>query len=460
MSSVAMEVGRPILAGEPPERSRNWFQRIADRRRDPFAGIPRGARERPLFRQRSVTGRLVWLNDPAAIKHVLVDKVANYPKTELERRFFVAVFGDGLLSSDGETWRAHRKIMAPAFDPRSVASYAPTMAREAEAFRTRWDGLAEGASLDIAADMTGLTLKIIAQTMFSTDSEELAALIDGAVRRAQAALDVNLLDLVPMIGGLRFRARERTMRRIFSGLDETLDQLIAAREASPEGAPADLLTRLIAAKDADTGARMTAKEVRDQVVTIFLAGHETTAAAMTWVWYLLSQHPAQAARLHAELDDVLGGRTPSADDVARLPYARRVVEETMRLYPPAPGVMNRQAAAADVIEGQPIRLGEVMVISSWLTHRNPKFWPDPERFDPERFLTARSAGRPRYAYLPFGAGPHVCIGAALSMTETILILATLAQYYRLDLAAGETVELQQIVTLRPRGGLKMVLSRR
>jgi cytochrome P450 len=456
MSLAAIEVERPVLAGERRSRPSGWLQR----RREPFAGIPAQAYERPFHRQRTPIGRFVWLNDPAGIKHVLVDNVANYPKTEIERRFLVAVFGDGLLTSNGETWRAHRKIMAPSFDPRSVASYAPIMAREAQAFRAHWDTAPEGSIVDIAKDMTGLTLKIIAQTMFSSDSEELAALIDDAVRRAQAALDVSLLDLAPFVSLLRSRSRERTMRRIFSGLDAALGRLIGEREANLDGAPADLLTRLIAAKDADTGARMTAREVRDQVVTIFLAGHETTAAAMTWVWYLLSQHPAQDARLHAELDQVLVGRAPGPEDVARLPYTRMVIEEAMRLYPPAPGVSNRQAMADDVVEGQAVRAGEIMLISSWLTHRNPKFWPDPERFDPERFSPERSAGRPRYAYLPFGAGPRVCIGAALSMTETMLILATLAQRYRLALAPGETVQLQQIVTLRPRGGLKMVLNRR
>lgn len=460
MSLAAIEMERPILAGERHVGSSNWFRRLRARRRDPFAGIPAAAYERPLHRQMTLTGPVVWLNDPAAIKQVLVDKVANYPKTEIERRFFVAVFGDGLLSSDGDTWRAHRRIMAPSFDPRSVAAYAPTMAWEAQAFRARWDTLPAGSTIDIARDMTSLTLKIIAQTMFSTDSDELAALIDDAVRRAQAALDVNLLDLLPIAGALRFRARERTMKRIFSSLDAALDRLIGEREANSEGAPADLLTRLIAAKDAETGASMSAREVRDQVVTIFLAGHETTAAAMTWVWYLLSQHPAQEARLHAELDQVLDGQAPGAEDVARLPYARMVVEEAMRLYPPAPGVSNRQAQSADLIDGKPIRAGEVMLISSWLTHRNPKFWPDPERFDPERFSAERSKGRPRYAYLPFGAGPRVCIGAALSMTETVLILATLAQRYRLALASDQTIELQQIVTLRPRGGMRMALHRR
>src|ERR1700733_3572962 len=218
MSLAAIEVERPVLAGERRSRPSGWLQR----RREPFAGIPAQAYERPFHRQRTPIGRFVWLNDPAGIKHVLVDNVANYPKTEIERRFLVAVFGDGLLTSNGETWRAHRRIMAPSFDPRSVASYAPIMAREAQAFRAHWDTAPEGSIVDIAKDMTGLTLKIIAQTMFSSDSEELAALIDDAVRRAQAALDVSLLDLAPFVSLLRSRSRERTMRRIFSGLDAAL----------------------------------------------------------------------------------------------------------------------------------------------------------------------------------------------------------------------------------------------
>jgi cytochrome P450 len=284
--------------------------------------------------------------------------------------------------------------------------------------------------------------------------------VDESMRNALAALNVGLLDLLPITGPARFTERERTMRRIFSPLDSALEALIADRERNLAAAPNDLLTRLITAKDAEDGGRMSASEVRDEVVLTFLAGHETTAVALTWIWYLLSQHPAVEARLHAELDQVLGARAPTADDVVRLTYTRMVAEEAMRLYPPVPGVASREALEADEVCGERIASGNIMAISSWVLHRNPKFWEHPERFDPERFSPERSAGRPRFAYLPFGAGPHICIGMSLAMTEAILIIATLARRYRLELAPGENVELQQHITLRPRGGLKMRLAGR
>jgi cytochrome P450 len=460
MSGVAIDIPETAASRGLLEGVRAWLKRRRERREDAFAGIPRAAYRKPIHRVLTPLGLAFWLNDPAAIKQVLVDNVANYPKTALERRFFAAVFGDGLLSTDGETWRAHRRIMAPSFDPRSVAAYAPTMAAASERFGARWDALPPGAEVDMAAEMTALTLEIIAQTMFSTSSARLAGLINETVQNAVAATNFSVLDVAPIIGGARLKARDARMRAIFAELDSALDRLIDEREMNAEGAPADLLSRLLAAKDAETGARMSAREVRDQVVTIFLAGHETTAATMTWVWYLLARNPAEAARLHAELDSVLAGRTPTAEDVQRLPYTRMVIEEAMRLYPAAPGVSDRQAQAADTLGGVRVPKGALVFINSWVLHRNPIWWPDPERFDPGRFLPEHAKDRPRHAYMPFGAGPRVCIGAALAMTEAMLILAVLAQRFRPTLVSDAPVRLQQRVTLRPRGGLPMRLVRR
>jgi len=457
--SMAAELGEPILAGEQPPAP-GWRRWLRGGEPEAFAGVPRAAYASPIVRQRTLLGPMLWLNDPDAIRHVLVDQAANYPRTELERQFLVSMLGEGLLGIEGDTWRAHRRIMAPSFDPRSVASYAPTMAGAAAAFAARWEDLAPGAAVDMAEEMTALTLRIIARTMFSAESDRFAALVDETVRRARDALGGNLLDLLPLIGAVRRRSRERTMRGIFAGLDAALEQLIAEREAARAEAPIDLLSRLIAAKDDETGGRMTAVQVRDQVVTIFLAGHETTAVTMTWIWYLLALHPAQAARLHAELDQVLAGRTPGADDIARLPYARMVVDEALRLYPAAPGISARQAQATDWIGETLAPAGTIVQIMPWLTHRNPRLWPHPERFDPERFSPERSAGRPRHAYLPFGAGPRICIGAALALTECVLILATLAQRFAPVMASDAPVELEQRVTLRPKGGLPMRLERR
>jgi cytochrome P450 len=265
---------------------------------------------------------------------------------------------------------------------------------------------------------------------------------------------------MPIIGPRRMDAKEKAIHDDFANMDAAIYRMIAEREKNLDAAPKDLLTRLVAAKDPDNGAGLNAKEVRDEVITIFMAGHETTAVTMTWVWYLLSQHPAVEARLHAELDAVLGGHTPTADDIASLPYARMVIEEAMRLYPPAPGISTRVALKDDEICGVKVKAGTQVAISPWVLHRHRALWDRPERFDPERFNVQNSVGRPRFAYLPFGGGPRVCIGAVLAMTEAALILAVLAQRYQPRLADGQEIKLQTRITLRPKDGMRMRLERR
>ena len=246
---------------------------------------------------------------------------------------------------------------------------------------------------------------------------------------------------------------------IFNEFDRKVDRLLTERGRTPDAEPKDLLARLISARDAETGGGMTAKEVRDQVVTIFMAGHETTSQALSWTFYLLSQHPAAEAKLHDELAVMLQNRTPRYDDLANLRYTRMVIEEAMRLYPPA-HTFGRQPIADDEVLGHRIPAGSEVLIVPWLLHRKPSLWENPDRFDPERFAPERAAARPRFAYVPFGAGPRICIGAAFAMAEAMLILATIAQRYRLRLKPGFPVEPQGLITLRPRYGLKMLLERR
>ncbi len=449
----------PFMAGTqpPPKRSRLIPGRSA--RENPFETIPLAAYEQGVWRQPSLFTRAWLVNDPAGLKQVLVDKVANYPKLPMEQRAFRALFGEGLLSSDGETWRRHRRVMAPSFDPRSVAGYAEAMVEASTGFANEWGRLEDGARIDVSADMTRLTLEIISRTMFSADATEMTGVTGLALEHSlDEAFSFNLLDLLPVIAAMRMTRRERTMQQLFAPMDQPLMRLIEHRRANP--GKLDLLGRLVAALDEETGAGLTAREVRDEVLTIFVAGHETTASAMTFVWYALSQQPAWEAKLHAELDEVLGGRTPTDADLPNLKLTRRIVEETMRLYPPAPGLSARVALEADEVAGTRIPAGGVIVISSWILHRHRALWADPNRFDPDRFLPARSIGRPRFAYLPFGGGPRVCIGQMLAMNEAILILATLAQRFRLRLLPGHDVAIQQRITIRPRGGLPMLISRR
>jgi cytochrome P450 len=391
---------------------------------------------------------------------VLLDNVANYPKEKLGDEFFSAMFGEGLLSAPGPKWRAHRKVMAPSFGTRTVESYAPAMIETTAAFAQHWDALPELAEIDIAEEMKTLTLKIICRTMFSTDADELAVDAGEALEFVQACLEFGLLDVLPVLGRWRIRRKQDAIRAHFKTVDAAIYRLIGEREKIRDDAPKDFLTRLVAAKDPEDGAGLNATEVRDEVITIFMAGHETTAVTMTWVWYLLSQHPAEEAALHQELDTVLGGRIPTAEDLPNLPYTRMVIEETMRVYPPAPGLSLRQATEADELCGFKVTPGLHILVSPWILHRHRRLWDDPERFDPTRFAKELSDKRPRFTYLPFGGGPRICIGATLAMTEATLILAVLAQRFRLRLKEDQEVTMQTRITLRPKNGLRTILERR
>ena len=416
------------------------------------------------FDEDIIARRLLWrrrfiINEPNAIRHVLLDNAANYTKSELSRRLLEPALGRGLLTSEGEIWRRHRRIMVPAFDHRSILGYAPIVTKVTADLLERWAVLPDLAEIDVAAAMMHTTLHIISRAMFSSDSDDIVDVVERGVGKYQATMRPSLLDL------LRFPvwlAKLLSFRQHIGALDEfdrSVDRLLSTRGREPNTEPGDLLTRLIAACDSETGDGMTAQEVRDQVVTILMAGHETTAQVLAWTWYLLSLYPEAEAKLHADLSTVLAGRTPRYDDLASLRYTRMVIEESMRLYPPA-HTMAREPIATDHILGHRIPAGALVLIVPWLLHRKPSLWEHPDRFDPERFSPERVVARPRFAYIPFGAGQRICIGAAFAMTEAMLILAMIAQRYRLRLKRGHPVEPQGLITLRPRYGLRMTLERR
>lgn len=457
--SVVDVAEEPVLVpGPPPLKTPKGIAREHH-----LHGLPLEIYEKPFHEMSSLLfGTAVIVNDPEGVKRVMLDNVANYPKTEMEKRFFSMVFGNGLLSSDGEVWRSHRRTMAPAFDIRSIASYGPTMSAATEAFMTRrWDPLPDGAEIDVAEDMLDVTLQIIGRTMFAGDTEEIIDEVATSMRVA-TLFRPNILEILPVIGGFMIRRREKEIARHFARLDALIEDYIAAREAQMKAgeAPTDLVSRLIAAKDAETGIRMTPREIRDQILTIFLAGHETTATTLTWAFYVLSQRPAEAARMREEIDRVLQGRAPTFEDVQSLTYTRALIDETLRLYPAAPGLSNRIALADDEVAGRKIKKGQMVIVFPWVLNRHRKLWDDPERFDPGRFLPGSNKDRPRFAYIPFGAGPRICIGMQMALAEAVIVLAGLAQRYSLDLAPGQDVRLRHQVTLRPDGGLKMRLRRR
>ena len=331
---------------------------------NPLATIPVIAYEQPIWEAKSMFGNQLLVSDPAGIKHILLDNVENYPKLALDVRFLSTAFGDGLLTSDGDKWRAHRRVMSPSFDHRSIVSYAPVITHAAEARLKAWDAKGANAEIDIAREMVTLTLEVISRTMFSADSDALGSQLDETVRKGLGELSFGLQYVAPLIGPFLLKRKLARIRANFEALDAVMQELIRGRAKSAGAAPKDLLDRLIAATDCETGFRLTDEEVRDEVIIIFVAGHETSALAATYVWYLLSLHPEEEAKLHAELDTVLGGRTPTYDDLEKLAYTRMVIEEAMRLYPPAPALTGRVAREADEICGRTIGKGWPQISSA------------------------------------------------------------------------------------------------
>ncbi len=459
MSSLDDSVAAPVLPAPVPRRGRlALFEFFRVLRENMVATYSQEAYERDIVATRILGRRRFIVNEPAAIKQVLLDNAANYQKSEITRRLLEPGLGRGLITSEGETWRRHRRTMSPAFDHRSIASYTPIMTRAAHEMLELWDRRAGGESIDVASAMMELTLAIISRSMFSSDSDQILAIIERAAGRYQAKMRPNILDFLGFPDWLAGVARRRVADRTLGEFDLQIDRLISARSGH-SGGPKDLLDRLIAARDDETGGGMSAQEVRDEVITIFTAGHETTAMAMTWTWYLLSQHPAEEAKLHTELAAVLGGRPPTHEDIDQLRFTRMIIDESMRLYPPV-HTMAREALADDTLAGRHVPKGSTVLIVPWVLHRHLKLWPNPGRFQPERFAAEQAAARPRFSYLPFGGGRRICIGAAFAAAEATILLATVAQRYRLRLVPGHPVEPQGLITLRPRYGMKMQLDPR
>ncbi|MFL5297169.1 MAG: cytochrome P450 [Phenylobacterium sp.] len=450
----------PLAGLEPPPLKPPSLWQQFGNSGNAFARLPLAYFEKPIVRLTSPFGVSVAVHDPEGVRRVLLDNVANYPKDALSNRIFTAMFGEGLLSAEPEMWRKHRRIMAPAFSPAAVAAYAPAMAKAAAAFADRWSALPAGAEVDMTEEMKAVTLRIICETMFSSDAPELVALAGKALGLSGDGLNFGLLDILPLIGPMRMKAKTKALHDDFSAMDGAIYRMIEERQRNLADAPNDLLTRLVGAKDPEGGPGLTPKEIRDELITIFEAGHETTAVALTFTWYLLSQHPHAEAKLHAELDRVLGGRTAAQGDIEALPYTRQVIEEAMRLFPPAPAVTGRRAAADDEICGQKVARGDRILVSTWVLHRHRTLWDAPETFDPDRFSPERSAGRHRFAYMPFGGGPRICIGMGMAMQEMVLVLATLAQRFEPRLKTPQDIRLSAKITLAPEGGLKMWLERR
>jgi len=447
----------PVLAAPPRHAGRLPLWSLLKAQRENLVATWNEEAFDKTFLSRKVLRRWLFvLNDPADIKHVLLDNASNYVKSDLANRVLGPMLGKGLLLSEGELWRRQRRVMSPSFNHKRIRDFGAVMAAVAQATVARWEAEGEGAR-DIADEMMRATLDIVARAMFSTELGDEVRRVGDAVTRYQESL--GRLSLPDMLGLPPWfpRPGQRQGYRALAELDAAIDALIDERADGEDRG--DLLAMLLNARDAETGAAMDRRQVRDEAATIITAGHETTANALTWTFYLLAKHPWAEARLHAELDEVLDGRAPTFDDVAKLRYARMVIDEAMRLYPPA-HTLERQAVADDEVGGRRIPAGSAVIVSPWVLHRHRKLWDRPEAFDPERFAPERAEGRPRYAYLPFGGGPRICIGAGFALTEAAILLAAIAQRFRLRLAANQPVEPVGLITLRPRHGLPMTVERR
>jgi cytochrome P450 len=395
-----------------------------------------------------------FFNHPDYIKDILVTNHQNFMKGLALQRA-KRLLGEGLLTSEGEFHRRQRRLSQPAFHRHRIASYANVMTDYAAQTSRGWR---DGETLDISEEMMRLTLGIVGKTLFDADVASDAQEVGEAMAVAMDLFNTltlpffNLLQKLPLPQFRRFDdARLR--------LDAIIYRLIEERRRSGRD-HGDLLSMLLLAQDTEgDGGQMTDAHLRDELMTIFLAGHETTANAMTWTWYLLSQNPEVESKFHEEIDEVLGGRLPIFEDVARLKYTEMVLSESMRLYPPA-WALGRMALNDFEIGGYVVPKNSLVLMSQYIMHHDPRYFADPSRFDPERWTPEAREARPQFSYFPFGGGPRRCIGEGFAWMEGILLLSTMAQHWKMRLAPNHSVELKPVMTLRPKHGMRMTVVRR
>lgn len=392
----------------------------------------------------------ILFSDPEFARLILVEHAYAFDKGEYMHNAFRPTIGNGLFISEGALHRQQRKLMAPSFQPKHIKSYAESMVAYGERIQQQWH---EGETIDVATEMTHLTMSIIGKALFDadvfTETDELGAAMTTVLSHTSHVLST--LFPVPLNWPTK---HNRQTKQAITVLRDRMRQMIEERRASSEER-GDFLSILLRAQ-AEDGSHMSEEQAIDESLTLFGAGHETTATALAWTWYILTQHPDIYARVQEEVDGVLQGRSPTYDDLARLPYSLQVFKETLRLYPPA-YLVSRSALHDVELDGYLVHKGETVAVSTYTIHRRPDFYPHPETFDPERFTPEREKQLPRYAYLPFGAGPRICIGNYFAMMEGHLLLATLAQRVRFELIPGQVIvpDPQKSVTIRPSNGVKV-----
>lgn len=449
----------------PPMPPGHWlWGHLRERAQNPL-GLFLGSRQLlgDVVRYRMGPVFVEQLTHPEHVKHVLADASARYTKGTVFDKTRPLV-GNGLLTAEGDFWKRQRRLSQPSFHKERLAALAGMMTDTLLHALEDWERAArEDQPLAVFPSLMRLTLSVVVRSLFGVDVGEQLSVVAEAFTTALEITNERIISPLPYLPWL-YRLptpRNRAFSRAMARLDAIVQRIIVQRRAQQgeEAQGEDLLGTLMAACDADTGDAFDDTQLRDEVMTLLLAGHETTATSLAWCLHLLEQHPEVERRLHAEVDAVLGGRVPTLEDLPRLRYVTCVLEEVMRLYPPI-WALPRVPHEDDLVDGYRIPKGDIVLLVPYVTHRHPDFWPEPERFEPERFLPEVARTRPRWAYLPFGGGQRQCIGNAFAMMEAQLLLALVAQRYRLRGVTAEPLLPEPHVTLRPRGPLLMRVERR
>jgi cytochrome P450 len=460
--SLATVASRPFIPPYPrrPARPRGSLSLLLALQRSPIEVWWEGDFDRPVSIGRTIFGLRAAAHDPAAVRRVFLDNSANYRKDDLQLRILRPGLGNGLLTAEGEDWRVQRRALAPLFSPRQTADFAPAVHRVGRAAVERLRRRRDGAVADVGELMSRSGLEVLEQTLFS---QGLGREPSAFQRAVSSYFDtIGRIDPLDLLNAPAFvpRLRRRRGRGALEFFDSAVNAIIDKRRellAQGSEAPRDLLTLLLSAKDPEDGRAIADADVRANIVTFINAGHETTANALTWTLYLLSQSAEWRERAEADADQAFDGEGTVA--VEKCEILRAVFEEALRLYPPA-AMLARQAIGDDELGGIRIPAGTVVTVSPYVLHRRRGLWDDPDTFDPSRFLGEKRDRIDRYAYIPFGAGPRVCIGMAFAMQEGIILLAHLLRAFRFELVEGHQVMPIQRVTLRPRNGMKMHVKNR
>ncbi len=394
--------------------------------------------------------KVFLLNDPDALEHIFVTNWRGYRKSDFYNKVR-PLFGNGIATSEGEFWRRQRQLMNPAFHRESLQRIGTIMRASTAAKVAEWRARPDSQTANVSAEMTNLSLAIVMESLFGADA---AAHTDAIAEAVDTMLEIceRRVWALPDLHGLPVSPLYWRHRRARATLDRIMYDIIERRCQTGE-AGQDLLGMLLGARDPETGEGMTNEQLRDETTTLLVTGHESTANAIVWAFYMLAHHPEIEAKVRTEIEQVCGGQTPTDEDLRNLSYQRMVINEVMRLYPPA-WTVSRTALKDDVINGYPVPAGSSVMVSPYVIHRNPRYWPDPDKFDPSRFLPEQQDQRPKFSYIAFGGGPRSCIGGNFAMMEMQIVITMLLQAFYLDLAPQPPIEREAVISIRPKQGIR------